>query len=200
MKKGWLTAVIPITAIVLLTLLGLFGEDSKEQKKAVENDSSVPVNAAMKEGSKSLLVTMINTKGETIGEARLEQKPDGVKINLDASKLPQGIHGFHIHENGSCDTPDFESAGGHFNPTNAKHGFDTPGGPHAGDLPNIQVKAYGNVSTSVLAEMVTLERGKENSLLKEGGTALIIHSRADDYKSQPAGNAGERIACGVIAE
>ncbi|WP_010097739.1 superoxide dismutase family protein [Ornithinibacillus scapharcae] len=200
MKKEWLTAVVAISAIALLALFGLPGGDSKKESTVEKEDSSVPVNASMEEGGKSLLVTMINTKGETIGEARLEQKPDGVEINLDASKLPQGIHGFHIHENGSCDIPTFESAGGHFNPTNAKHGFDVPGGPHAGDLPNIQVKAYGNVSTSVLAEMVTLEKGKDNSLLKEGGTALIIHSKADDYKSQPAGNAGERIACGVIAE
>lgn len=200
MNKRWLIAGVSFAAIVLLAVIGLSGGDSTKESHADEDNASIPVNSAMEEGGKSILVTMMNTKGETIGEARLTQKPGGVEINLDASKLPQGVHGFHIHENGSCDIPTFESAGGHFNPTNAKHGFDTPGGPHAGDLPNIQVKAYGNVSTSVLAEMVTLEKGKKNSLLKEGGTALIIHSKADDYKSQPAGNAGERIACGVIAE
>ncbi|WP_042144112.1 superoxide dismutase family protein [Paucisalibacillus sp. EB02] len=199
MKKfNWLVIVASFVVIYLIAY-GATKVDNDKTSNGEENPS-IETSGMLKESGKSLLVTMVNTNGETIGEARLEQKPDGVSINLDASKLPQGTHGFHIHENGSCEAPSFESAGAHFNPTNAKHGFDHPQGPHAGDLPNINTTNYGFVSTTVLANMVTLEKGKKNSLLKEGGTALVIHSKADDYKSQPAGNAGERIACGVIAE
>ncbi len=197
-KVSWLAFLAAFVAIYIIAYGATSAGDDKISNE--EENPSIETSGMLKESGKPILVTMVNTNGETIGEARLEQKPDGVSINLDASKLPQGTHGFHIHENGSCEAPTFESAGAHFNPTNAEHGFDNPKGPHAGDLPNINVNNYGFVSTTVLANMVTLEKGKKNSLLKEGGTSLIIHSKADDYKSQPAGNAGERIACGVIAK
>jgi superoxide dismutase, Cu-Zn family len=198
MKKVWSALLILVVAVVIVVAFNGF---SDTEQKALDNENpSIETAGMLKEGGQGIVVTMINTKGETIGEARLNETAEGVNISLDASRLPQGTHGFHIHENGSCEAPKFESAGGHFNPTNAEHGFDNPKGPHAGDLPNIEVKPYGLVSTSVLAEMVTLEKGKANSLRKKGGTALVIHSKADDYQSQPAGNAGERIACGVISE
>src|SRR5699024_11375760 len=89
---------------------------------------------------------------------------------------------FHIHEKGVCDPPDFESAGEHFNPTNAKHGFDHPKGPHAGDLPNLKVEKDGTAKATYVAEMVTLEKDKKNSLIGDDGTSLVIHADADDYK------------------
>jgi superoxide dismutase, Cu-Zn family len=198
MKKSSLFVFSVSLIAIFMIAYGATGE--VDNKTSHGEEPSIETTSTLKESGKSLLVTLVNTKGETIGEAKLEQKPEGVSVSLDASKLPQGTHGFHIHENGSCEAPKFESAGGHFNPTNAKHGFDHPEGPHAGDLPNIEATPYGLVSTTVLNNMVTLEKGKKNSLLKVGGTSLVIHSKADDYKSQPAGDAGERIACGVIAE
>lgn len=136
--------------------------------------------------------------GNTIGTATLTEGKNGVTIHLKAEKLPPGVHGFHIHEKGECQGAGFESAGGHFNPYNKEHGLDNPKGPHAGDLPNIEVDQNGKVDVKVVAPLVTLEEGKENSLFDEDGSALMIHEKADDNKTNPAGDAGSRIACGVI--
>ena len=103
-----------------------------------------------------------------------------------------------VDEVGKCELPDFESAGGHFNPTDASHGLDHDEGPHAGDLPNLEVGEDGLVDEEIIAENVTLKSGEENSLLQEGGTALVIHAEADDGTSQPSGDSGDRIICGVI--
>ncbi|MDY0404436.1 superoxide dismutase family protein [Virgibacillus sp. 179-BFC.A HS] len=119
-------------------------------------------------------------------------------MTVDATNLPPGLHGFHVHEKGLCEGPSFQSAGGHFNPTSAKHGFDHVDGPHDGDIPNLEVKADGTAHATFINDKLTLEKGKENSLLKEDGTAFIVHAKPDDYYSQPAGDAGERIACGEI--
>src|SRR5690625_2807734 len=141
-----------------------------------------------------------NVDCDRVWIAQLEQQDNGVNIQIEGLNLPEGLHGFHIHEKGICEEPTFESAGGHFNPTNAKHGFDHPEGPHAGDLPNLEIDKEGRVKKSFLAPMVTLKKGEKNSLLQENGTTLIIHADPDDYISQPAGDAGERIACGVIQD
>src|SRR5690606_25253705 len=110
----------------------------------------------------------------------------------------EGLHGFHFHEKGICEAPDFESAGGHFNPTGASHGLDHEDGPHAGDLPNLEVGPDGTVKEEFFVENLTLLAGEENSLYQEGGTSLIIHAEADDGTTQPSGNSGDRIACGVV--
>jgi len=142
---------------------------------------------------------LINQKGDKIGTAEFVQTNSGVLIKLEAKGLPPNAElALHIHEVGKCDPPDFMSAKGHFNPFKKKHGFLNPEGPHAGDMPNVFTDSNGNLKVHVLNTFVTLERGKGNSLFKEGGTSLIIHQHADDYKSDPAGHAGPRIACGVI--
>jgi len=142
---------------------------------------------------------LINQKGERIGTAELIQTKAGVLIKLEARGLPPNSElALHIHELGKCDPPDFTSAKGHFNPYNKKHGFLNPEGWHAGDMPNVFTDEKGNLRVHVLNPSVTLERGKENSLFKEGGTSLMIHKHKDDYKTDPAGDAGPRIACGVI--
>jgi superoxide dismutase, Cu-Zn family len=142
--------------------------------------------------------TIINAKGKTIGTAELSSVAEGVKIHLEAAKLPPGMHGIHLHEVGICEAPDFVSSGMHFNPTHKQHGFENPQGFHEGDLPNIQVDAKGKINVDLIDKVVTLEQGKTNSLLSAKGVSLIIHEKADDYMTDPAGNSGARIACGVI--
>src|SRR5690606_6773260 len=104
----------------------------------------------------------------------------------------------HIHETGKCDPPEFKTAGAHFNPSEKQHGFNNPKGFHSGDLPNIEVNEDGSVNVEIITAAVTLEKKKPNSLLKKGGTSLIFHEKADDYITDPAGNSGARIACGII--
>lgn len=137
--------------------------------------------------------------GKTVGKATLTEQKDGVKVVLKVSGLPPGKHGYHIHETGSCTTPDFKSAGGHFNPFQKHHGLENPQGKHAGDLPNLEVKKDGKAKVTFLATEATLKDGPA-SLLKEGGTAVVIHADPDDNMTDPAGNAGARIACGVIVK
>jgi superoxide dismutase, Cu-Zn family len=138
-----------------------------------------------------------DAQGQKVAMAALSSVRGGVRIVLTATNLPPGVHGFHIHNVGRCDPPGFTSAGGHFNPTMKMHGKDNPMGPHLGDLPNITVNAKGQGRANFVAPNVTLGSGPD-SLFHDGGTALVIHAVADDYKTDPAGNAGARIACGVI--
>lgn len=174
--------------------------NANEEPNQSEPNQEEPGNGMGEATAKEVNVILKNTEGDNVGSAALEEVEDGVQIILDVTHLPPGKHGFHIHEAGACEEPDFKSAGGHFNPTDADHGFDSPDGPHAGDLPNIEVSEDGEVKEELIADMVTLEKDQDNSLLDGDGTSLVIHADADDNVSQPAGDAGDRIACGVIEE
>jgi Cu-Zn family superoxide dismutase len=138
----------------------------------------------------------VDMSGEPNGQATLTQTPAGVLIELEVTGLPPGKWvAFHVHETGSCDAHShFNSAGGHFNPAGAEHGYLAPKGPHAGDMPNQRVGPDGTLRAQVLNTMVKLDGG-ETAIR---GRALMIHGGEDDYKSQPAGNAGDRHACAVI--
>jgi superoxide dismutase, Cu-Zn family len=139
---------------------------------------------------------LVNAKGEKLGRVTLTETAHGVLLKGELSGLPPGVHAIHVHTVGKCESP-FDSAGGHFNPAGSQHGFMSPQGPHAGDLPNIHVSPDGKAAFDLVAAEVTLREGK-NSLFDQDGSALVIHARPDDYASQPAGAAGPRIACGVI--
>ena len=150
-------------------------------------------------GPPAALARLIDDKGQTVGSAVFSQEGGGVRIILDVAGLPAGDKAVHIHEVGRCDPPAFESAGAHFNPTKAEHGSSNPRGPHAGDLPDVTVNADGKGHMEVTAELVTLDKKVPASLLDADGSAIVIHERADDKRTDPAGESGARIACGVIA-
>ncbi len=143
---------------------------------------------------------IIDAEGRSIGQARLVETPnEGVWIELDVSGLPPGVHAFHIHETGRCEPPSFESAGGHYAPEGRAHGILIPEGPHAGDLLNLHVPQSGAVHVEQLARHITLRPNRTGTVFDDDGSALVIHAGADDYRSQPTGDAGGRLACGVIA-
>lgn len=186
--------------LIIASMLIMFLSSCGNAEDGGEDTPKSGEMTTTEEESEEVIVTLTNNEGENVGSAVLTEVDEGVQIRVDATHLPSGTHGFHIHEKGACEAPDFESAGGHFNPTNAEHGLENPDGPHAGDLPNIEVADDGTIKDDTVADMVTLEKRQDNSLLDGDGSSLVIHSEADDNVSQPAGDAGNRIACGVIQE
>ena len=140
---------------------------------------------------------IMDSGGENVGKAVFTETADGVRIVLEVHDLPPGLHGIHIHEAGECKIPDFKSAGGHFNPAGKQHGAKNPQGAHAGDLPNLQIQPDGTAKAVLINPHVTLAPGN-SSLFHDAGTSLVIHAGPDDELTDPSGNSGDRIACGVI--
>jgi Cu-Zn family superoxide dismutase len=147
--------------------------------------------------AKTVTVKLMDGAGKAVGTAKLTPDPKGVKIALSVKGLAPGDHAIHVHETAKCDGPDFKSAGGHFNPEHKKHGLDSPDGAHAGDIPGFTADAKGASSAAIVAPGITLDDGP-HSVFANGGTALVIHAKPDDGKTDPTGNAGDRVACGVI--
>ena len=145
-------------------------------------------------------MALVGANGQSIGTVQAWQTAGGVTFRVDASGLPHGVHGIHVHAVGRCDGPEFTSAGPHWNPAKRKHGTGNPQGPHAGDLPNVEVAANGVLGQAVTLAGATLTgpAGAPGVVLDADGAALVIHAAADDYVTDPSGNSGARIACAVI--
>ena len=175
------SATIKVSLIVVAGLVFVLGALAKDK------------------GPKPVVVNLQNGQGKSVGTATLSAASNGVSIKLNLHDLTAGEHAIHVHQTAKCEGPDFKSAGGHFNPDNKHHGLQNPEGPHAGDIPNFNVDIKGKAKATVVATGVTLSDGP-HSVFTGGGTALVVHAKADDGKTDPAGNAGDRVACGVIAK
>ena len=149
---------------------------------------------------RGLTVHLKTASGQDAGTAAFRETSAGVQITLKLKNLPAGDHGVHIHEKPLCEAPDFKSAGGHYNPEGKQHGTLNPMGSHLGDLPqNVTIGPDGTGMATVTLADITLKTGGHHNILDNGGTSIMVHAAADDMKTDPSGNSGARIACGVIS-
>lgn len=176
-----------------VSAVALVSACQKTEEPAADNGAEVPTIAAEPQ-----TIALNGPDGRPVGTATLSEDANGVTIKIDASAIPAGTHGVHLHEKGLCDGPDFKSAGAHWNPAAKQHGRDNPMGAHLGDLANFEIGAAGTATTMFLVGGVSMS-GASNALSDADGTSLVVHATADDYKTDPSGNSGDRVACAVVA-
>lgn len=176
-------------AALQLTLLAACGRPDPTKQDNAAGPRGIAVQPAR--------VTLKSPEGTVVGTALLSEDPNGVSIEIVASNLVGGAHGVHVHATGKCDTPGFESAGPHWNPTDRKHGRDNQDGAHLGDLANLQIDANGSGRSTFVIGGAQLREGPL-ALLDDNGAALIIHAKRDDYRTDPSGDSGDRVACAVL--
>jgi superoxide dismutase, Cu-Zn family len=193
----------PFVAAIVLVVAGCGGDDTRDTTANADGTSPPTMGATAADDARTAREhgarasgRFIDTAGRDVGEVTLEEGADGVMIRGTISGLSPGAHGFHFHETGLCEPP-FESAGGHLNPAGRRHGLLAADGPHAGDMPNITADADGNAHFETYAPLVTLAAGADG-LLGGAGTALLVHAGADDHRTDPSGNSGDRVACAVL--
>lgn len=174
---------IAVTAVTALALCGALAACAGEQGRV---GSQVP-------GARTATATLLTATGTNAGRATAREVAGGLRVTLDVSAMPPGTHGAHIHTTGLCDAPSFMTAGGHWNPTGASHGSMNPAGPHQGDLPNLVIGADGRGTIGI-----TVPGGTIDGLLDTDGSAMIVHAAPDDLMTDPSGNSGARVACGVF--
>lgn len=187
-----------IAATIGLAALAACGTGDQNNVASVGNDIVVDDRtAATTPEAASASAELRNAAGEVVGTATASQEGDAIRLSVSVTGMEAGTYAVHIHEFGRCDAPGFESAGAHWNPTGRQHGRDNPQGQHLGDLPNIDVGAdgRGQISQDIPGARVA---GGDPQLLDADGTALLIHAEADDYRTDPSGESGARIACGVF--
>jgi Cu-Zn family superoxide dismutase len=179
--------------LILAALVGVAAAQSDSAKSIAKGKG--------KSKATSETVSLKNAQGGDAGSATISGTPggNGVTIKLNLKGLPAGEHALHLHQVAQCDPPDFKTAGPHFNPDGKKHGLQNPEGPHAGDMSNFTVAQNGTAKTTIKNEHVTISGDAPNALLPKG-VALVVHAKPDDMKTDPAGNAGDRIACGVLKQ
>jgi superoxide dismutase, Cu-Zn family len=174
------------------------GTDDRQDTAAVQTPGTTPAAVGAGMTGEEMEIQLIDRQGQQVGTARLSQAGEGVQVALQVTGLTQGERGIHFHETGVCEAPSFQSAGAHFAPMGNQHGLQNPQGPHAGDMENLMVPADGTVNTTFTNPRVTLQPGQSNSLIDGDGTALLIHAERDDQVTDPSGDSGDRIVCGVI--
>ena len=159
----------------------------------------IPMASASAQKIKPVMIKLKTAQGQDAGTLMLKQVKTGVQVTGKLMNLPPGDHGIHVHSKAACDAPDFKSAGPHFNPDNKQHGSKNPAGPHAGDMPaNLTIGSDGTGKASFVATGISLKPDAPNSILANGGTSIIVHEKADDMMTDPSGNSGARIACGLV--
>lgn len=168
---------------------------------AVSMSAAAAQSPATSAAPKEVKVKLLSSTGQDVGSATFKTVKKGVKVKIDLKNLPFGPHGVHIHQNAVCDAPDFKGAGGHFNPDAKHHGYMNAMGHHNGDFPSsISVGEDHTGEATFVINSISLDPSAPNSLFLNGGTSIVVHEKADDQKTDPSGDSGNRIACGVIKQ